>query len=150
MPQIPLNKKQIKEILAIIKSQWDADVDLDYAFFLSNKEKLYIVNKEMANYDLSSLRINSVGIYFGEYSNSELRLSIEGSQIVGGNAKKNVLELSDSDARKWLKGEELQIDADSKGFALIKNKNDFLGCGKLVGTKLINYVPKNRRIKSSD
>ncbi len=157
MPQKILNKKEIKEILVIIKNQWNTDLELDYAFFLSQKENLYIVNKEIANYDLSGLRINSVGIYFGEFHNGELRLSIEGSQIIGKHAKKNVVELKDEDIKKWLNGQEIMIldfgfwiaDLENiSGFVIIKNKNDFYGCGKVVGNRILNYVPKNRRVKT--
>jgi hypothetical protein len=87
MPQKVLSRKEIKNIRKIIKSQWDADIKLDYAFFISDKDRIYLINKEISNFELSSLRINSVGLYFGEYTKGILRLSIEGSQIIGRYAK---------------------------------------------------------------
>ena len=150
MPQKILNKKEIKKILEIIKSQWDAEPELDYAFFISEKDKVYIVNKEIGEYDLSRLRINSVGIYFGELFNGTLRLSIEGSQIIGPHAKKNVVELKDEEMKKWLNGQDITIAelTDISGFVIIKNKKDFYGCGKVAGNRILNFVPKARRVKT--
>ena len=150
-----LNRKEIKKVMEIIKSQWSADVRLDYAFFISGKDRIYIINKEIANFELGSLRINSVGLYFGEYTNGSLRLSIEGSQIIGRYAKKNIIEIDYENARKWMNGQTIEIknNIGLEGFVILKNKNDFLGCGKAIllnnaqefSYKILNYVPKNRR-----
>jgi NOL1/NOP2/fmu family ribosome biogenesis protein len=72
-------------------------------------------------------------------------LSIEGSQIIGPKCNKNILELKDEQRELWVKGYDLDIDGDL-GFVIIKNKDDFLGCGKLRNNKLYNYVPKSRRL----
>jgi len=145
-----LNKKEVKNIFSIIKKQFGADVDLDYVFLISNKNKIYIVNKEAFDLDLDKLRINSFGLYFGELRDDGLRLSIEGSQLIGPEAKKNVLELDEKQAREWLKGYDSSLKLKEKGFVIIKHKNDFLGCGKIVQNKVLNYVPKTRRLRVSD
>lgn len=145
-----LNKKEIKNILSIIKKQFDADVKLDYVFLINNKNRLYIVNKEVFDINIDKLKINSFGLYFGEFRSDGLRLSIEGSQLIGPYAKKNVLELDDKQAREWLKGYDSFLKLKEKGFVIIKNKNDFLGCGKVVENKILNYVPKTRRLRVSD
>jgi len=86
-----LNKKEIKNILDLIRKQWDCDAKLDYVFSMNEKGKIYIVNREISEIDLSKLRISSIGLYFGTLvEGSSLRLSIEGSQLVGPKAKKNV------------------------------------------------------------
>jgi len=158
MPQKILSRKEIKNIRKIIKSQWDADIKLDYAFFISGKDRIYLINKDISNFELSSLRINSVGLYFGEYTKGSLRLSIEGSQIIGGYAKKNITEIDYENARKWMNGQTIEIKSSIRleGFIILKNSNDLLGCGKAVFLdnpenfcyKILNYVPKNRRLKS--
>ena len=145
-----LNKKAIKEILALIKSQWNSDIKLDYGFLKDNNDKLYIVNKEFANLPLEKLRINKIGMYFGQLLHNELRLSIEGSQIIGPTAKKNILEISKEQARDWLKGIDLETEEKLKGFILIKHKKDFMGTGKIKNKKVLNFVPKGRRIRATD
>jgi NOL1/NOP2/fmu family ribosome biogenesis protein len=79
-------------------------------------------------------------------NNEELRLSIEGSQIIGKVAKRNVLELDDDLAKKWMSGEDFEIKTELNGFVIIKNRVDFLGCGRVAKGKLFNYVPKERRV----
>ena len=86
-----LNKKEIKKIMQLIEKQWNAKLKLGYAFLKTEKGKIYIVNEDISKLDLSKLRINSIGLYFGELRGDELRLSIEGSQIIGKNASKNVI-----------------------------------------------------------
>ena len=144
-----LNKKQVKSILSMIKSQWDAEPGLDYVF-LSNKEgKVYIINKEFADLDTDKIRINSLGLYIGESGAGEMRLSIEGSQLIGPYAKKNIIELDDNEAREWFKGLDLHKKTDAEGYAIIKHNSDFIGCGRVKEGKIWNFVPKIRRINAS-
>ena len=123
---------------------------LHYVFLLSEKNKIYIVNKEIEKIDLSKLRVNSYGLYIAELRDNKIRLSIEGSQLIGAKSDKNILELDDKNAREWLKGYDIDYDGGLKGFVIIKNKNDFLGCGKVANGKILNYVPKIRRLRVSD
>ncbi len=143
-----LNKKEIKNILNIIKKQWDCDVELDYVFLINEKNKIYIVNKEISRIGFDKLRINSIGLYLGTLYDNEIRLSIEGSQLIGKKAKKNVIELDKKETKEWMKGIDLAKKTKEKGFVIIKHKDDFLGCGKAVNDKILNYVPKARRINS--
>jgi NOL1/NOP2/fmu family ribosome biogenesis protein len=145
-----LNKKQVKEILDLIKKQWDCELELDYTFMLSDKDKVYIVNRDIDRIDLSKLRINSLGMYLGEIKHNEIRLTIEGAQLVGPHAKKNVVELDDKEARLWLKGYDIEKEASVQGFVIMKHNNDFLGSGRCKEGKISNFVPKTRRIMATD
>ncbi len=164
-----LNSKQLKQIKQLLKSQFDADFDFSqYAVLKSPKDKIYIVQKDIftkLNQDLTKLRINSIGMYFAHIKNNELRLSIEGSQLVGPIAKKNIVELRNDELEQWIQGIDLdttehfphpyfppeQKDHTSilgpNQFIIIKHNNDFIGCGKLTKNKVLNFVPKTRRIK---
>lgn len=181
-----LTTKELKPILAYINEQWGYDKKLDYAFILTDKERIYIINRAVDNIDFSKLRINSLGLYFGEYRNEELRLSIEGSQIIGPAATKNVVELNSDEKKKWLQGIDLDKSHDfhqgasreainvmeivrsqeapsrtvsdrrflrecsNTGFVIIKSGNDFFGCGKCKEGRVLNFVPKARRIMTAD
>ena len=46
-----------------------------------------------------------------------------------------------------MKGQDLQLSTDLKGFVIIKNKDNFLGCGKVAENKILNFIPKERRTK---
>ena len=142
-----LNRKKIKEILALIKKQWGTDFRTELAFLMNTQNKIFLVNREVFNLNLEKLRINSIGLYFGELKNNELRLSIEGSQLVGKNAKQNIAELNEKQAMQWLKGQDIGIKENYTGFVILKHKNDFLGTGKYKQDKILNFVPKARRFK---
>ena len=144
-----LNKKQIKEILALIKKQWDADLTLDYAFLKDKNDKIFIINKAFAQIDISKLRINSMGLYFAQKMIDGIRLSIEGSQLIGPKAKKNVLELTETQTKQWLKGEDIEIKTELKNYVILKHNKDFLGTGKIKENKILNYIPKSRRLKTT-
>ena len=142
-----LNSKQIKEVLKLIKQQWGFNDKLDYAFLKNEKNKIFLTNKQIFDLDFSKLRINSLGLEFATIEKTgEIRLSIEGSQIIGKKAKKNILELNKKQIKKYLKGEDLEIKTKNKGFQIIKYKNYFCGTGKYKQGKILNFVPKERRL----
>ena len=145
-----LNSKEKKEILKKIKEQWSAEFKEDFNFLMTEKEKIYIVNKEIAKIDFSKIKINSIGMYFGKIFKDEVRLSIEGAQLVGQKAKKNIIELNDAEARSYMKGNDVEKESDCSGFVLLKNNKDFIGTAKYREGKIMNYMPKERRIKASD
>ena len=143
-----LNSKEIKEIYSLIEEQWGAKLKLGFAFLKNNNNRVFIINKAISEIDLSKLRINSIGMYFCEADKIGIRLSIEGSQIVGPKAAKNIVEINEEQAKKWLKGEDLEIKGDYSGFIILKNNGDFLGAGRHKDGKILNYVAKERRISS--
>lgn len=146
-----LSSKDKKLLLALIKKQWGAEFKPELVFFRNDKDKLYAVHKDIAKIDLSGARINTVGMYFGEQKKGELRLSIEGSQLIGPIAKQNVLELDDQETLDWLRGEDLQKEGDWSGFIIVKHKDDFMGTGKYTQDKrILNFVPKARRLISGE
>lgn len=151
MPQLKiLNSKEIKQILKLIENQWNAKLKLDHAFLKNNKNRVFIVNKDISKIDLSKLRINSIGMYFCETRNNEIRLSIEGSQLVGPKSSKNIIEIDEEQTKQWLKGEDLEIKENNhSGFLIIKHNNYFLGTGRFKNNKILNYVSKSRRINIS-
>ncbi|MBL7054239.1 hypothetical protein ISS05_00610 [Candidatus Woesearchaeota archaeon] len=144
-----LNKKQAKEILKLIKKQFNADFKSDYAFLKNEKEKIYLIHKDISVINIEKLRINSFGMYFAQIRNNEIRLSIEGSQLIGPKADKNILEIDEKQTKEWMAGTDLEIEGDYSGFVLVKHNKDFLGCGKARDGKVFNFVGKARRITTT-
>ena len=140
------NKKESLRLLERIKEQFGIkELKLDYGF-IQNNDKIYLISKDIAKINYKELRINDIGLYFCTIMNNGIRLSIEGSQLIGKNATKNVVEISDEELKCWFNGENL-VRKDIFGYVLIKNKDDFLGCGYAKEGVIINYVPKERRVK---
>lgn len=136
-----LNSKEIKSLLSQIEEQFKAKIDKNY-IFLNNNDRIYIVTKEISRIDFSKLRMNSLGMYIGTLEKDGFRPSIEGSQLIGKTAKKNIVEV---DSIKWLKGNQIEIEHENS-YVLVKHENDFLGSGKIKDNILLNYVPKERRL----
>ncbi len=144
-----LASKELKPIKQLLDQQWGF-TEVEHAFFKTQKDKLYIISRDIAKLDLSLYRIIQVGMYFGELKKGLLRLSIEGSQLVGPKAKKNVVELDEEEMRAWLRGEDLDKEIDAEGFVIVKHNKDFFGSGKYKEGKILNFVPKSRRLMVAD
>ncbi|MGB9748439.1 MAG: methyltransferase RsmF C-terminal domain-like protein [Candidatus Woesearchaeota archaeon] len=153
-----LNRKEIKKILKLLRERFCCDFgfdsDFDFGMLKSSSGKLYLVTKEISKLNFKKLKISRTGIYFADYEekfkNNKIRLSIEGAQLIGALAKKNILEIDESGLRKWFFGEDLIVKNASNvsdGFVILKYNNDFVGCGLLKQGILKNYVPKERRAK---
>jgi NOL1/NOP2/fmu family ribosome biogenesis protein len=95
----------------------------------------------------SGIIIERVGIYFAKIENNEIRLSIEGTQLLKNQISKNIFELNDEQLKQWMTGNQLDIATGKKGFLIMKYKDDFLGCGKASAEKISNFVPKTRRLR---
>ncbi|MBI4451453.1 hypothetical protein HY642_05745 [Candidatus Woesearchaeota archaeon] len=141
-----LQRKEAKEILALIEDQWGAQLDLEVIWYKSTQGKLYIMSPDINKVDLREMRINNAGLYFGELKHEELRLSIEGSQLVGPTASKGVIEFADDQLNQWLAGKDIPMDCAQRGFLLVKHGTDFLGTGRCRENVLLNFVPKARRV----
>ena len=144
---VVFSKKRVKEVSNLIKKQWGAVFDFrDYVLIETKDGRFSIISKNFADLPLDKLRINMLGLYFGQLRNGSLRVSIEGSQILGPFATKNVFELDKGLAKLWIAGYDLEVKDHPKEFVLVKYKDDFLGSGKVKDNKLFNFVPKPRRL----
>lgn len=149
MSQI-LNKKQTKEIENLLEKQFGISFDLgkNYLIIKTRKERLYLVSKKFAEIKIN-FPLERTGLYFAEIKNNEIRLTLEGSQLVGHLAKKNILELKKEEVEKYFLGNDLEIDLEREDnpFLILKYQNDFLGAAKYKNKKLINFLPKYYRKK---
>jgi NOL1/NOP2/fmu family ribosome biogenesis protein len=99
--------------------------------------------------------IEVAGLYMFNNFDGEIRLSIDAIHLLKGQITKNIIEIDDKEAEEWMKGQDLiltdelkqRLKKEEKGFKIIKNKEDFLGCCKLLDNRIVNYLPKERREK---
>ena len=114
-----LNSREKKEINDRVKSQWGAEFSKEYAFLINTKKRVYLVNHEIDQLDFSRIKIDKLGLYVCHVSEKGVRLTIEGSQIIGPKATQNIVEISDKDLESWFKGEDLKKLPE-------KNENNFV------------------------
>jgi len=137
-----LNKKESERILDLIKEQFGIKkLELDYGILMNREGKIFLISRDVNKIDLSKLRINELGLYVARLD-KEIRLTIEGSQLFGIYATKNVYEIDKEKVFPWLNGNDITCDKEFNGFVIIKNKDDFLGTGKFKEGKILNYIPK--------
>tara|TARA_B100000315_G_C14463725_1_gene534973 strand:+ start:395 stop:832 length:438 start_codon:yes stop_codon:yes gene_type:complete len=139
-----LNTREQKEIYGFLKDQWGFTEKLDYVFLLSAKGKIYLAKKSVFDVDLDKLNVSSVGMYFGEVEKDGLRVSIEGSQLIGPKASKGIVEVDDF--KEWMSGGQVECDEKLGSYVLVRCNGDYLGCGKAKEGKVLNYVGKVRRL----
>ncbi len=115
------------------------------------EERLFLFSGNFSEKDIEHLEalvpIERIGVYFAKIIGNEIRLSIEGSQILKDQITKNIFELDSNQAEEWMKGRELLIKTGKHGFLIMKYGEDFLGTGKASEEKIGNFIPKNRRLK---
>lgn len=137
-----LSSKDAKAIRQALTEQWGITIDLP---LLQKDTDIFVITRDVDGVDISQLRVNSAGLYIGEFRHGEMRLSIEGTQLFGKQATKNVVEINEEEKDAWIRGENLEREGEA-AFVIVKYKNDFLGCGRRKEGVLMNFVPKSRRI----
>lgn len=147
-----LNSKETKDIYEKLE-HYGYKGKLEVIFMLSEKkERIYVFTRDLANIDVSKLRIDTMGLYFGTVYDGQLRLTIEGTQIIGPHCTKNIIDVNKKEMQTWLQGEKLQVSqlaqhpGTVEGFVILRYNSDYLGCGKIGGDLILNYIPKTRYI----
>ena len=146
----PLSSSQKKKILEQLEDQFGIN-SLPYLFLQFGKDKIRIYSGNLSKDNLNSLdkntRIENMGLYFARIQPDGIRLTIDGIQLVKDQITKNIMEINDNQAEDWFKGNDLDIKAES-AFKILKNNDEFIGCGKSTGDRITNFVPKERRIRN--
>ncbi|MFT4313062.1 MAG: hypothetical protein ACMXYA_01525 [Candidatus Woesearchaeota archaeon] len=155
--QIASSKFQ-KRVYELLEHQYGFTKNLESHIYINEKEKkIFLLHDN--SLDLEEIRVNSLGLYFGEYNDAqtEIRLSIDGSQIVGKHATKNVVTLTDEEFAQWVRGIQVDItESLSKrlehtfGYIIFQNTlNDCFGVGRVKNGSILTFVTKARWVKGS-
>jgi len=144
------SEREKKEIEAKLENQFGIE-KIQGIINAKGREKLFLFQGSLDEGEIKKLSeiipIERVGIYFAKIINDELKLSLDGTNILKDQINKNIFELNDKQAETWMKGQQLDVKTGKKGFLIMKYKDDFLGCGKASENKISNFIPKSRRLK---
>ena len=149
-----LNEKEKKIVENKLNEQFGISEVLG-KIIMRGKDKMFLFSGSFSKSQIKKLEkitlIERIGFYFAKIDErtKDIRLSIEGSQILGLEIKKNVFEINEEQTQEWMKGRELRIRTGKKGFLILRHKNDFLGTGKASEEKIGNFIPKSRRLKDN-
>ena len=129
--------ERVEEVQKLLKEQFGIE-ELSFQLEERGKGRFYAFT---CDFEGSHHR----GIYFGTLERGGFRLSIDGAALAGRLATRNVVEVDDREAERWMRGEDIE-GRGIRGYVLIKWRGFFIGCGRGDGEKIRNFVAKNRRI----
>ncbi len=146
-----LNSRQKKQTVKLLQEQYGYTGTIDQVMFRQpKKDKLYLLTTAIDEIDFSGINIDTMGLYFATIVEGKIRLTIEGTQLIGPKATKNVIEITKEQMQNWLLGEKLEpenTELPAHGtFVILKHGTDYLGCGKISGRVISNYIPKTRYV----
>jgi len=147
-----LKSSEKKELLSQLGEIYDIS-DLPYLLLETGKEKIRGFSGTMTKEEIKELsgiaNVEIIGAYLFKREGN-LRISLDGAHLLKDKIKKGIIEITDEEVETWMKGENLSFDSENeKGIFVVKNGDDLLGCGVSDGKKLINYIPRERRIRRS-
>jgi len=145
----PIKSSEKKKIIKQLNEQYGI-TELPYLLLQFGKEKIRIYSGNLSKEELitldKKLKIENIGLYAMKTEREQIRLTLDGIQILKNQITKNILKVNDKQTQEWFRGKELEIESDNN-FKILKNQQDFIGCGKSTGERIINFLPKERRIK---
>lgn len=148
-----LNNNEKKEIENNLNEQFGIK-KIPGMILKSGAERLFLFLGDLEEKQIKQLEkdapIERVGVYFARYLDNQIRLSIEGVNLLKDQITKNIFELNEEQAEQWMMGRELNIKTNKQDLLVMKHKDYFLGCGKASKEKIGNFIPKNRRLKSKN
>ena len=144
-----LSKKEITEL-----ENW---IRTDGLYFFKSKENVYawpIDHVTEFNFLLKKLHVIYSGVLVGEFVRNKFIPSHELSMTDLISDDIPFTELSEEQAIKYLRRDEIKISGDLKGWTLVKYEGFNLGWVNVLANRVNNYYPKALRIlkepKNSD
>ena len=133
-----------EDIFRLLIQQFGIDTSCieNFRFFISPNGRIFILS--CSEYPEIKDKY-FMGCYFGRKERDGLRLSIEGSQMVGMHAKKGIVEVTREEFEKWMSGQDISRE-NIHGYVILKWGNLILGCGKGNGRYIKNWIPRDRRV----
>ncbi len=152
----PLNGKEIKNLRECLQQQFGYALEEDYAYLQNEKNRIFLINKDLTKIKLENLYIDKIGLYFAEVYNHQVRLSKEGTQLLAKEAQKRkkklsrVVSLSKEELKRYFQGADLDKDLDKalgaeSTLILLQYNKEMLGCARYKEKKILNFLPKIHR-----
>ena len=131
----------------LLFSQFGINKLKGYRFLQSGKKRIRLFNETASTLLPDVPYTGSSGLYVGEYSPRAVRLTMDGAMLLGQYATKQIIHLTDEQAKEWMQGESINYENKQRGYVIVYHKGDILGCGSLSQGILHSFVPKTRRPK---
>ncbi|MBS3081774.1 hypothetical protein J4416_02460 [Candidatus Pacearchaeota archaeon] len=141
--------KKRKKLLEKLNSQFGI-TSIPSILFETGREKIRGFSGDLTIDELYALagisNIEFMGMYLFKQDMEFMRLGFDGALLLKKQIVKNIIDLTDEQVENWMNGYDLDVVLES-GIYVIRHKEDVFGCGVSNGRHLINFVPKERRIR---
>lgn len=149
-----LDNTKKKKLIAQLEEQYGIS-NLPYLIIRTGADKYRIYSGNLSKQEIIDLGKNTklelIGIKLCKIDRENIRLNFDVLNLpeIKSQITNNILVIGDKQAEEFLKGNNIEMTTDLKGYVIIKNKDDFLGVGKVSadGKVISNYIPKERRVK---
>ncbi len=146
-----IKSSEKKRIAKQLNAQFGIE-KIPYLLIESGKEKIRAFSGNLSKEEIMQLTkttlIETIGAYFINRSN-ELRLTIDAIHLLKDQITKNIVEINDIQINEWLKGNNIIVNNNIQtGPVILKYKDELVCYGKSDGLKILNYLPKERRVKT--
>lgn len=143
-----IKSSEKKEMITELKENFGIE-DLPYLLIESGKEKIRGFTGSLSKEEIIQFGeiayVEGVGIYLLKKEEA-LRMGFDATQLLSAQITKNIIDISEEQAMQWLRGHDIEIQSP-RGVVVVRYQGDFLGCGKSTGERIVNHVPKERRLK---
>ena len=113
---------------------------------LEDQETVFVGTREVMEFD--AVRPMRRGIRLARMYPYSLKPTTFGMQVLGRQATRNVIELSDEQAKRLVNGESLNIEADAEnGFVLLEWQGFIAGVGFYKRPVLKSQIPRFRPVE---
>lgn len=145
-----IKSREKRRLLAQLKDQFGI-TKLPYLLIQSGKEKVRGFSGNLSKEEISLLsrttNIEIIGLYlFKKEKSGQLRLSLDSPHLLKKQISSNIAKISDNQLEEWIRGRDIEIKLPS-GMVVIQHNDDFIGSGISTENKIINHIPKERRLK---
>ena len=141
-----------KRLLKELKERFGIEKLDSWILVETGKKKIRGFTGNMTREEIKELieisNLELLGTYLVKKETAVLRLGFDATQILKDKITKNIFEIDDSQLESWMNGNNLDEKIE-RGIYVLRHADDFVGCGISNGEKIINFVPKERRIRRS-
>lgn len=145
-------KIEAKFIEKILSENYCIDFSLKNFLVFGFESKIFILSKDFQKIEnkISQIPFFSLGLYFGQLKKEgKILLSLEGAQMIGKKAKKNIAILDEKNLRNFLLGFNVfpkkEINCEIGNFILLKFQDDIVGLGEKKEKYIENLMVKTKR-----
>lgn len=135
----------MSELEKIVKKHFEAEVPKGK--ILARKTKDGVKYFLFSGDENPGLDIEWTGLHIGTIIGGVFQPTIEGAQLLGPSAGKNVVSVSREEAEKLMSGEEIGVETSDEGVVLLEVEGLFFGAGKSEKGKIKQFITKSRILK---